>query len=168
MSHVAKANIVATCEVDLHASIVQQIPQVFSSCMRMHATGVLVLRFPVRRHALLLQQQLVLNVTATDMAPRSCMVPAAISMYTCMGGLYDGFAVVVMSMVSFEVLPIFDKPFLAESFSSFWQKRWNLCMGNTVRDLIYEPIQEGQSLHCIVPSVTCCRPYMQSRYSCTC
>lgn len=34
VSHVAEANIVATCEVDLHASFVQQISQGFSSCMR--------------------------------------------------------------------------------------------------------------------------------------
>ncbi|KAL0042074.1 hypothetical protein WJX77_002411 [Trebouxia sp. C0004] len=67
-----------------------------------------------------------------------------INMYACMGCLYDGPTTLATSMVGLNIAPLFNEPFLAESLSSFWGRRWNLCVGNSVRVLIYDPIQEGQ------------------------
>ncbi|KAL0041382.1 hypothetical protein WJX79_001390 [Trebouxia sp. C0005] len=67
-----------------------------------------------------------------------------INMYACMACLYDGPTTLVSTLIGLEIAPLFNKPFLAESFSSFWGRRWNLCVGNSLRVLIYDPIQEGQ------------------------
>ena len=69
---------------------------------------------------------------------------AAISLYTVLGCAYDILAFLAASMIRLEVAPHFDKPFFSKSFSSMWGKRWNLSVGNTLRDLIYDPIQEGE------------------------
>ncbi|DBB08374.1 TPA: hypothetical protein ACH3X3_008535 [Trebouxia sp. C0006] len=65
-------------------------------------------------------------------------------MYACMGFLYDGPTKVASTLIGLEIAPLFNKSFLAESFSSFWGRRWNLCVGNSLRELVYDPIQEGQ------------------------
>ncbi len=71
------------------------------------------------------------------------VLSAVINMYACMGCLYDGPTMLASTLIGLEISPLFNKPFLAESFSSFWGRRWNLCVGNSVRVLIYDPIQEG-------------------------
>lgn len=67
-----------------------------------------------------------------------------INMYACMGCLYDGPTKLATTLIGLQIAPLFNKPVLAESFSSFWGRRWNLCMGHSLRVLIYDPIQEGQ------------------------
>ena len=60
-----------------------------------------------------------------------------------MGCLYDGPTKLATTLIGLQIAPLFNKPVLAESFSSFWGRRWNLCMGHSLRVLIYDPIQEG-------------------------
>lgn len=47
-------------------------------------------------------------------------------------------------MIDLQIAPHFNKPFFSESFSSMWGRRWNMSVGNTLRILIYDPIQEGE------------------------
>ncbi len=72
-------------------------------------------------------------------------VCAAISLYTLLGCIYDGPASLATSMIGLEIAPHFNKPFFAESFTSLWGRRWNMSVGNTLRVLIYDPIQEGEA-----------------------
>ena len=69
---------------------------------------------------------------------------AAISLYTFLGCGFDGLACLATIMIDLEIAPHFDKPFISESFSSMWGRRWNMSVGNTLRVLIYDPIQEGK------------------------
>ena len=69
---------------------------------------------------------------------------AAISLYTFLGCGCDGLACLATSMINLEIVPHFDKPFFSESFSSMWGRRWNMSVGNTLRVLLYDPIQEGE------------------------
>ena len=71
------------------------------------------------------------------------VLTAVINMYACMGCLYDGPTKLVSTLIGLDIAPLFNKPFLAESASSFWGRRWNLCVGNSLRELVYDPIQEG-------------------------
>jgi len=57
------------------------------------------------------------------------VLSAVINMYACMGCLYDGPTTLATTMIGLKIAPLFNKPFLAESFSSFWGRRWNLCVG---------------------------------------
>lgn len=70
---------------------------------------------------------------------------AAISLYTFLGLGYDGLACLATSMMDLEIAAHFDKPFFSKSFSNMWGRRWNMSIGNTLRALIYDPIQEGES-----------------------
>jgi D-alanyl-lipoteichoic acid acyltransferase DltB (MBOAT superfamily) len=48
------------------------------------------------------------------------------------------------------VSPHFDAPWRSQSLADFWAKRWDLAAGNTLRDLVYEPVQQGEVI------ATCC------------
>ena len=83
---------------------------------------------------------------------------AAISLYTFLGCGCDGLACLATSMIDLQIAPHFSQPFFSESFSSMWGRRWNMSVGNTLRILIYEPIQEGEGAgSCLVSQ---CRPCM--------
>lgn len=55
----------------------------------------------------------------------------------------DGPASLVTSMIGLQIAPHFNKPFIAESLTSFWGKRWNLTISNCLRGPVYDPIYEG-------------------------
>ncbi len=55
----------------------------------------------------------------------------------------DGPASLITSMIGLQIAPHFDKPFLAESLTSFWGKRWNLTISNCLRGPVYDPMYEG-------------------------
>lgn len=58
----------------------------------------------------------------------------------------DGPASMVTSMIGLNIAPHFNKPFIAESLTAFWGKRWNLTISNCMRGPIYDPIYEGHTL----------------------
>ncbi|KAL3155611.1 hypothetical protein ABBQ38_010865 [Trebouxia sp. C0009 RCD-2024] len=66
----------------------------------------------------------------------------------------DGPASAVTSMIGLHVAPHFNKPFVAESLTSFWGKRWNLTISNCLRGPIYDPIYEGQWVKGSKPQVS--------------
>lgn len=70
---------------------------------------------------------------------------AAVALYTFLGVVMDGPASAVTSMIGLHVAPHFNKPFVAESLTSFWGKRWNLTISNCLRGPIYDPIYEGKT-----------------------
>eukprot|EP00210_Caulerpa_lentillifera_P006890 g6587.t1 len=47
-------------------------------------------------------------------------------------------------VVNLKLEDSFDRPYLADSFSDFWSKRWNRVMQTQLRDLCYEPLVQGQ------------------------
>ena len=55
----------------------------------------------------------------------------------------DGPASLVTSMIGLQIAPHFNMPFIAESLTSFWGKRWNLTISNCLRGPVYDPIYEG-------------------------
>lgn len=91
-------------------------------------------------HAHLLGQ---MHVAVTNNWLTSC-VCAAVALYTFLGFAMDGPASMVTSMIGLQIAPHFNKPFVAESLTAFWGKRWNLTISNCLRGPIYDPIYEGQ------------------------
>eukprot|EP00210_Caulerpa_lentillifera_P006824 g6523.t1 len=47
-------------------------------------------------------------------------------------------------VVNLKLEDSFDQPYLADSFSNFWSKRWNRIMQTQLRNLCYEPLVQGQ------------------------
>ena len=39
------------------------------------------------------------------------------------------------------------QPFLANSTASWWNKRWDIAAGNTLRAVVFDPICEGRWVH---------------------
>ena len=54
----------------------------------------------------------------------------------------DAPAALAGSLLGLDISPHFDNPFAAKSFAELWNKRWNLTVGNALRFLIYDPINE--------------------------
>ena len=71
------------------------------------------------------------------------LVLAAVSLYAFLGFAMDGPASLITSLIGLQIAPHFNKPFLAESLTSFWGKRWNLTISNCLRAPVYDPIYEG-------------------------
>ncbi len=71
------------------------------------------------------------------------LVLAAVSLYAFLGFAMDGPASLITSLIGLQIAPHFNKPFLAESLTSFWGKRWNLTISNCLRGPVYDPIYEG-------------------------
>ena len=53
-------------------------------------------------------------------------------------------AAIVMRLTGMPLSPHCDKPFLSASVSEFWSRRWNITVANTLRSLVYDPINEGE------------------------
>ena len=70
-------------------------------------------------------------------------VLAAFALYAFLGFAMDGPASLITSMIGLEIAPHFNRPFLSESVTSFWGKRWNLTVSNCLRGPVYDPIYEG-------------------------
>ena len=57
----------------------------------------------------------------------------------------DAPAALAGSLLGLDISPHFDNPFAAKSFAELWNKRWNLTVGNALRFLIYDPINECEA-----------------------
>lgn len=78
--------------------------------------------------------------------PRSFLGSVA-CMWYCYGWgscLQDVSLLVSLLLVNIKLEDSFDQPYLADSFSDFWAKRWNRVMSAQLRDLCYEPIVDGE------------------------
>lgn len=51
-----------------------------------------------------------------------------------------------MAVIRIPISPHFDEPYRPTSLGDFWGRRWNITASNTLRFLIYDPLQEGQAL----------------------
>ena len=69
---------------------------------------------------------------------------AAVSIYTFIGFIYDGPLGILAQVLSLDIAPQFDKPYLSDTIASFWGQRWNLPMTMCLRQAIYEPITQGR------------------------
>lgn len=84
------------------------------------------------------------TATGEQQSSLTCaLVLAAVSLYAFLGFAMDGPASLVTSLIGLQIAPHFNKPFLAESLTSFWGKRWNLTISNCLRGPVYDPIYEG-------------------------
>lgn len=77
-------------------------------------------------------------------SPRQVCI-AAFCLYWFLGVMMDGTAAGLGWLAGIPVSPHFDAPYLSSSVSEFWSKRWNLTVGNSLRLLVYDPINEGES-----------------------
>ncbi len=106
------------------------------------------------------------TATGEQQSSLTCaLVLAAVSLYAFLGFAMDGPASLVTSLIGLQIAPHFNKPFLAESLTSFWGKRWNLTISNCLRGPVYDPIYEGtKSGICtpFTPFYTCCTSLLSS------
>ena len=72
---------------------------------------------------------------------------AAVALYCFLGFVMDGPASLFTSAIKLNIAPHFNEPYLSESLTSFWGKRWNLTISNCLRGPVYDPIYEGK-IHC--------------------
>jgi hypothetical protein len=68
---------------------------------------------------------------------------ADVTLYCALSMGMDAPAALAGSMLSMDIAPHFDKPFLSKSMAELWNARWNLVVGNALRFLFYDPINEG-------------------------
>ncbi|KAI4374799.1 hypothetical protein MLD38_012751 [Melastoma candidum] len=52
-------------------------------------------------------------------------------------------ALPAMAMLSYELEPQFDEPYLATSLQEFWGRRWNLMVTKILRSTVYNPIRQA-------------------------
>jgi hypothetical protein len=94
----------------------------------------------------LLKLALVATVVASlllyDLPPfiRTCIY--SMGLYGLLSAVMDGPAAMVTALLGLKCSPHFDHPWRATSVASFWSKRWDLAAGNTLRQLVYDPIIE--------------------------
>ncbi|DBB11347.1 TPA: hypothetical protein ACH3X3_006771 [Trebouxia sp. C0006] len=105
--------------------------------------GELVLRF-FAKTAILIVSVFILSDYAERIPRLALEYLYAVSLYAFLGFAMDGPASLVTSLIGLQIAPHFNKPFLAESLTSFWGKRWNLTISNCLRGPVYDPIYEGQ------------------------
>jgi hypothetical protein len=77
-----------------------------------------------------------------DLPPfiRTCIY--SMGLYGLLSAVMDGPAAMVTALLGLKCSPHFDHPWRATSVASFWSKRWDLAAGNTLRQLVYDPIIE--------------------------
>eukprot|EP00210_Caulerpa_lentillifera_P006884 g6581.t1 len=62
-----------------------------------------------------------------------------------LGSMIQDFSLCIsLLVVNLKLEDSFDQPYLSDSFSDFWSKRWNRVMQTQLRDLCYEPLVQGQ------------------------
>lgn len=61
-------------------------------------------------------------------------------------GIQDVSLFVSLLVVNIKLEDSFNQPYLSDSFSDFWARRWNRVMAKQLKDLCYEPIVEGESI----------------------
>ncbi|KAL4446749.1 hypothetical protein ABPG77_007993 [Micractinium sp. CCAP 211/92] len=68
----------------------------------------------------------------------------ALALYSLLSAIMDGPASLVIGLTGLRVSPHFDRPWMATSVAGFWSKHWDLAAGNTLRQLVYDPVCEGR------------------------
>lgn len=56
------------------------------------------------------------------------------------------FAAIARSLMSLELEPQFDDPYLATSLQDFWGKRWNLMVSNILRPTVFVPVHHVSTI----------------------
>jgi len=64
--------------------------------------------------------------------------------YGWLSGLQDISQFFSLLILNIQLQENFNHPYLSDSFSDFWARRWNLVMGAQLRDLCYEPVVQGK------------------------
>ncbi|CAK9190739.1 unnamed protein product [Sphagnum troendelagicum] len=54
--------------------------------------------------------------------------------------IFDGVSLLASVALGIETEPAFNKPFLSDSLTDFWGRRWNLLISNLLRVAVYEPV----------------------------
>jgi len=54
--------------------------------------------------------------------------------------IFDGVSLLASAALGIEIEPAFNKPFLSDSLTDFWGRRWNLLVSNLMRVAVYEPV----------------------------
>lgn len=68
----------------------------------------------------------------------------AIGLYLFMGIIMSFVGAACVGILNLRVAVHFDRPFLSQSLTDYWSRRWNLNTGYTLRFLVYDPICEGR------------------------
>eukprot|EP00210_Caulerpa_lentillifera_P006893 g6590.t1 len=63
--------------------------------------------------------------------------------YTWGSSMQDASLVISLLVVNLKLEDSYNQPYLADSFTDFWARRWNRVMGTQLRDLCYEPVVDG-------------------------
>jgi hypothetical protein len=74
--------------------------------------------------------------------PRPCCLHAAVHFYVLLSLVLDSAAPFSVMLLGLPLQPSFNKPYLASSLRDFWSRRWNLTIGCTLRDVLFEPLWE--------------------------
>eukprot|EP00877_Chromochloris_zofingiensis_P012585 jgi/Chrzof1/7580/Cz02g29020.t1 len=68
----------------------------------------------------------------------------ALGLYGFVSFIMEGPAAIIVGLLRIELVPPFDKPWLATSLADFWGRRWNNSTSLLLRFLVYDPIIEGR------------------------
>lgn len=68
----------------------------------------------------------------------------SLGLYALLTAVMDAPGALITGVIKLKISPHFDQPWLSNSVRSFWSKRWDLAAGNTLRQLIFDPIVEGR------------------------
>lgn len=63
----------------------------------------------------------------------------------------------VLAVFNIKVAANFDCPWMSQSVTEFWSKRYNLVFGQTLKDMAHSPICEGKSPQLLDPIDLCYR-----------
>lgn len=63
--------------------------------------------------------------------------------YAWMSNLSDSSQLISIAVLGLKLEDAFNEPYLANSFSDFWARRWNLIVAAQLKELCYEPFVHG-------------------------
>lgn len=63
--------------------------------------------------------------------------------YAWVSSLADASQLISLAILGLKLEDAFNAPYLADSFTDFWARRWNLLVAAQLRELCYEPIVQG-------------------------
>jgi len=78
-------------------------------------------------------------------------------LYTIVSICQDVSQFFTLLILSIKLQENFNQPYLSDSFSDFWSRRWNLVMRIQLKELCYEPIIQGSLSWNERISLTCSR-----------
>eukprot|EP00210_Caulerpa_lentillifera_P006882 g6579.t1 len=74
-------------------------------------------------------------------------IPSAWFTYIWASMIQDFSLFISLLVFNLKLEDSYDRPYLSDSFSDFWSKRWNRVMQTQLRDLCYEPLIQGESMY---------------------